>query len=84
MSIAVLTDSTSDMTPDMQQALEVTVVPLYINFKGSVLKDNLEIRTDDVFAGVKAGAGMPSTRPTRHWRNSPVQTCLNTKPMTDR
>ena len=61
MSIAVLTDSTSDMTPDMQAALGVVIVPLYVNFKGSVLKDNLEIKTDDVFAGVKAGAGMPST-----------------------
>ncbi len=61
MSIAVLTDSTSDMTPAMQNALGVVVVPLYVNFKGSVLKDNLEIKTDDVFAGVKAGAAMPST-----------------------
>jgi DegV family protein with EDD domain len=61
MSIAVLTDSTSDMTPDMQEALGVTVVPLYVNFQNRVLKDNTEIKTDDVFAGIKAGAAMPST-----------------------
>jgi DegV family protein with EDD domain len=61
MSIAVLTDSTSDMTPTMQQALGVTVVPLYVNFQNRVLKDNLEIKTDEVFAGIKAGAAMPST-----------------------
>ena len=61
MSIAVLTDSTSDMTPTMQEALGVTVVPLYVNFQNRVLKDNTEIKTDEVFAGVKAGAAMPST-----------------------
>jgi DegV family protein with EDD domain len=61
MSIAVLTDSTSDMTPAMQEALGVTVVPLYVNFQNRVLKDNLEIKTDEVFAGIKAGAAMPST-----------------------
>jgi DegV family protein with EDD domain len=61
MSIAVLTDSTSDMTPAMQQALGVVVVPLYVNFQNRVLKDNIEIKTDEVFAGIKAGAAMPST-----------------------
>lgn len=61
MSIAVLTDSTSDMTPAMQEALGVTVVPLYVNFQNRVLKDNTEIKTDEVFAGIKAGAAMPST-----------------------
>jgi DegV family protein with EDD domain len=61
MSIAVLTDSTSDMTPAMQEALGVTIVPLYVNFQNRVLKDNLEIKTDEVFAGIKAGAAMPST-----------------------
>jgi DegV family protein with EDD domain len=58
MSIAVLTDSTSDMTPAMQEALGVTVVPLYVNFQNRVLKDNLEIKTDEVFAGIKAGASI--------------------------
>jgi DegV family protein with EDD domain len=61
MSIAVLTDSTSDMTPAMQEALGVIVVPLYVNFQNRVLKDNTEIKTDEVFAGIKAGAAMPST-----------------------
>ena len=61
MNVAVVTDSTSDLTPQMVQSLGVEVVPLYVNFRGQVLKDNLEIHTSDIFQGVREGAGMPST-----------------------
>lgn len=61
MNVAVLTDSTSDLTPSTAQELGVDVVPLYVNFRGQVLKDGLEIRTHQIFEGVSAGAGMPST-----------------------
>jgi DegV family protein with EDD domain len=61
MKIALVTDSTSDIKPDGAAKLGVTVVPLYVNFKGGVHKDALEIGTLDIFEGVKAGAAMPST-----------------------
>ena len=61
MNVAVVTDSTSDLTPSLVQSLGVEVVPLYVNFRGQVLKDNLEIHTSDIFQGVREGAAMPST-----------------------
>lgn len=61
MNVAVLTDSTSDLTPAVTRELDVRVVPLYVNFRGQVLKDAVEIRTPDIFEGVRAGAAMPST-----------------------
>ncbi len=61
MRVAVVTDSTSDINAEMAGRLGVTVVPLYVNFRGQVLKDGVEIHTSDIFAGVKGGAGMPST-----------------------
>ncbi len=61
MKIALVTDSTSDIKPDLAAQMGITVVPLYVNFKGSIHKDVLEINTHDIFDGVKAGAGMPST-----------------------
>jgi DegV family protein with EDD domain len=61
MKIALVTDSTSDIKPDGAAKMNVTVVPLYVNFKGGVHKDVLEIGTHDIFDGVKAGAAMPST-----------------------
>lgn len=61
MKIALVTDSTSDIKPDGAAQMGVTVVPLYVNFKNGVHKDVLEISTQDIFDGVKAGAAMPST-----------------------
>ncbi|NJK46551.1 MAG: DegV family protein [Pleurocapsa sp. SU_196_0] len=61
MKVAVLTDSTSDIHGEMETRLGVTVVPLYVNFQNQVRKDYLEIKTGDIFNGVKNGAAMPST-----------------------
>jgi DegV family protein with EDD domain len=61
MKVAVLTDSTSDIHGEMETRLGVTVVPLYVNFQNQVRKDYLEIKTGDIFNGVKSGAAMPST-----------------------
>ena len=61
MNVAVVTDSTSDIHGALEAELGVTVVPLYVNFQDQVRKDYLEIKTNQIFDGVKAGAGMPST-----------------------
>ncbi len=61
MNVAVVTDSTSDIHPPMDAQIGVKVVPLYVNFRGQVLKDGLEITTNDIFKGVAEGAAMPST-----------------------
>lgn len=61
MKVAVVTDSTSDIHGSLEAELGVTVVPLYVNFQDQVRKDYLEIRTNQIFDGVKAGASMPST-----------------------
>jgi DegV family protein with EDD domain len=61
MNVAVVTDSTSDIHGSLEAELNVTVVPLYVNFQGQVRKDYIEITTNQIFDGVKAGAGMPST-----------------------
>lgn len=61
MKVAVVTDSTSDIHGSLEAELGVTVVPLYVNFQDQVRKDYLEITTNQIFDGVKAGASMPST-----------------------
>lgn len=61
MKIGLVTDSTSDLSPAQAQALGVQVVPLYVNFKGKVYKDWMEIKPADIFEGVRAGAELPSS-----------------------
>lgn len=61
MKIGLVTDSTSDLPPAQAQALGVQVVPLYVNFKGKVYRDWVEIKPADIFEGVRAGAELPSS-----------------------
>lgn len=59
--IAIVTDSTADLTPALLSQYGVTSVPLYVLFDGVMHKDGLEIHPADIFAGVGAGKAMPST-----------------------
>lgn len=59
--LAIVTDSTSDLTPAELTALDVHRVPLYVAFQGKTHKDWVEIAPKDIVAGVQAGADLPST-----------------------
>lgn len=61
MTFAVITDSTCDLTEQELAALNVERVPLYVNFKGGVFKDWLEINPGDIAKGVAEGADIPTT-----------------------
>ena len=61
MKLAVITDSTCDLTEQDLAALKVERVPLYVNFKGEVYKDWLEINPGDIAKGVSGGADIPTT-----------------------
>ncbi|HWG85788.1 MAG TPA: DegV family protein [Deinococcales bacterium] len=59
--VALVTDSTSDITPELVSRTGVTVVPLSVNIGNEVLKDRIDITTDELFRRIAGGAGMPST-----------------------
>ena len=59
--LAIVTDSTSDLTAAELTSLDVHVVRLYVAFQGKTHKDWLEIAPKDIIAGVQAGADLPST-----------------------
>ena len=61
MKLAIVTDSTCDIRKAELDELGVLRVPLYVNFKGDVFKDWVEISTKDIVEGVAAGADLPST-----------------------
>ncbi len=61
MNLAIVTDSTCDLDQRELEQLRVTRVPLYVNFKGQVYRDWLEITPEQIVQGVAAGAGLPST-----------------------
>ena len=61
MKLAIVTDSTCDLSAAELTDLNVTRVPLYVNFKGEVFKDWLEIDPKQLVEGVQGGADIPST-----------------------
>ena len=61
MKLAIVTDSTCDIRKAELDALQVYRVPLYVNFKGNIHKDWLEISPKEIVEGVAAGADLPST-----------------------
>lgn len=61
MSIAIITDSTCDLTAPELKQLHVRSIPLNVHFKGESFLDWLEITPADIIAGVAAGADLPST-----------------------
>ncbi|MBI3962211.1 MAG: DegV family protein [Deinococcus sp.] len=61
MTIAIVTDSTSDLSAQRRAELQVEAVPLYVLFKGQTFRDGLDMTTQDLFQGVAQGAPLPST-----------------------
>ncbi|NBC96455.1 MAG: DegV family EDD domain-containing protein [Deinococcus-Thermus bacterium] len=61
MSLAIITDSTCDLTARQLAQLHVRRVPLYVHFRGETYKDWVEITPAELIRGVQEGADMPTT-----------------------
>ena len=61
MKLAIVTDSTCDLSAEQLRELNVYRVHLYVNFKGAMHKDWLEITPKAIIEGVQGGADLPTT-----------------------
>ena len=61
MKLAIVTDSTCDLRAQELNDLSVKRVPLYVNHKGDVFKDWLEIDPKQIIEDVQGGSAIPST-----------------------
>lgn len=61
MSIAIITDSTCDLTAGELEQLNVRSIPLNVHFQGRSFLDWEEITPADIIRGVGGGAELPST-----------------------
>ena len=61
MTIAIVTDSTSDLSPELRAQHGIRSVPLYVLFDGKMHKDGIDITPADLFKGLKEGKKTPST-----------------------
>lgn len=61
MSIALVSDSTADLPPELASALNITIVPLEISLGGRVYRDGVDISTRELFHRVTAERLAPLT-----------------------
>lgn len=61
MTIAIVTDSTSDLSTQLCEQYGIIKVPLYVLFDGKMHRDGLDITPKQLLDGIKAGKKLPST-----------------------
>ena len=49
MVVKIVTDSTSDISPEVASASGITVVPVYIHFGDEVYRDGVDISNDEFY-----------------------------------
>jgi DegV family protein with EDD domain len=59
--LAIITDSTCDLTAAELERLNVHRVPLYVNFQGKMHHDWIDINPGMIISGVQGGAALPTT-----------------------
>lgn len=61
MTIKIVTDSTSDLPPEILESLDVKVVPLNVHFDAEVFKDGVTLGADEFFDRLINGNVIPKT-----------------------
>jgi DegV family protein with EDD domain len=59
--IAIVTDSTADLTPEMVEELGVTVVPLRVIFGDEAYREGVEISTEEFYERLVKSRQLPTT-----------------------
>jgi len=60
-SVAIVTDSTADLPPQLAASRSITVVPLTLNLDGQSLLDGVDIQPDEFYRRLPSAAKHPTT-----------------------
>lgn len=61
MAIKIVTDSTSDLNPDLAKELDIFVVPVNVHFGQESFRDGVELSTDQFFEKLVSSREVPTT-----------------------
>jgi DegV family protein with EDD domain len=61
MAVKVITDSTSDLTPEIASELGITVVPLNVHFGTETYRDGIDLTTEDFYGKLEQSKTLPTT-----------------------
>jgi DegV family protein with EDD domain len=59
--VKMVTDSASDLTPEVIKDLEITVVPLHIQFGNETYKDRVDLSPEEFYQKLEHSSKLPST-----------------------
>ncbi|MFC1957874.1 DegV family protein [Chloroflexota bacterium] len=63
MTVKVVTDSTSDIPPQLAKELGITVMPVYVQFGDKVYRDRVDISEDEFYQKLLNDPILPTTEP---------------------
>jgi len=63
MKVRVVTDSASDLPPEVGAELGITVVPAQIQFGDEVFRDGIDLTTDEFYRRLQSSPTLPKTSP---------------------
>ncbi len=61
MTVKIVTDSVSDIPPQVAQELGITVVPLYVRFGTEAYRDGVDLSTDEFYRKLVSSRTFPTT-----------------------
>jgi DegV family protein with EDD domain len=61
MTVKIITDSVSDIPPDIVQELDITVIPVLLRFGEETYRDGIDMTTDQFYARLATSKVMPTT-----------------------
>jgi len=61
MTVKIVTDSTSDLTPEISEEFGITIVPVNVVFGTEVYRDGVDITTDDFYRRLFQNKVLPTT-----------------------
>lgn len=61
MAVKIVTDSTSDLTPEIASELGITVVPMYVHFGTQSYRDGIDLTTEEFYQKLTHSETLPVT-----------------------
>src|SRR4030065_2567607 len=64
MKIAIVTDSSSDIPPELAKKYDIEIIPMYIGDDGSLRKDGVDIFPEEVYEALRANKRVHTSSPS--------------------
>ncbi|MBQ6387489.1 MAG: DegV family protein [Ruminococcus sp.] len=61
MNVKIISDSTSDLSPELIKQYDICIVPLYVVMGDKILKDGVEAAPEDIYSFVNETGKLPKT-----------------------